>query len=383
MNQIKFKGTPDQIELIKKVGSLNKVESNEALFALAKFIGPVIQEHLDAGAVAAPIFENAPYDADSDPSYSLDVYHAEDAGYVSVWSSTEADGIATNFANLPVKEMKFMPYTLNSAVSWSKKQARKARLDLVAAHLNRMANEILIKQERNAFNVIMAVLATGATKNGRSVAQGTSGSLNHVVRSAGATFQLKDLSDLMVRIKKLNTSYAGTTPAGFNSKGLTDLYFSPDVEAQIREFSFNPIRSDSSASTTNTTSVPNSARESIYAAAGAMSLFNVSLHPMVELGTSAAYNTLFDSYASSTSYTRIDSTNGSTFAGASDEIIVGIDNSRRSFIRPVSVNENGSTVSVLPDDQFLNRNEKAGVYASLEECRISIDARPVVGIMLG
>ena len=68
-------------------------------------------------------------------------------------------------------------------------------------------------------------------------------------------------------------------------------------------------------------------------------------------------------------------------AGTTDELIVGVDLSRESLVRPVArEHESGGTFSVLPDDQFVTRAEKMGFYGYLEEGRVCLDARALVGL---
>jgi len=53
------------------------------------------------------------------------------------------------------------------------------------------------------------------------------------------------------------------------------------------------------------------------------------------------------------------------------------------LIRAVATSsETGSQFNVQPDDQFLQRTDKAGFYGSLEEGRICIDARALSGIIV-
>ena len=87
--------------------------------------------------------------------------------------------------------------------------------------------------------------------------------------------------------------------------------------------------------------------------------------------------------ADGVTYTEADGTGGETF-GATDEIIVGIDNSKGSFVRPIARNaETGSTFQALPDDQYnITRADKAGFYGALEEGRVCLDSRAIVGSFL-
>jgi hypothetical protein len=166
---------------------------------------------------------------------------------------------------------------------------------------------------------------------------------------------------------------------------LTDLYLSPEVKAQIRAFAWNPLNTsgaDTSGATSRNQTLPDNVREEIYRNAGMQSIFGVNIHEMVELGVGRKYNTLFDSFTSGNS---VPGHNSSAWQ-ASDEIIVGLDNSRGSFIRPVArEHESGGTFTALPDEQFNaygSRVEKIGFYGFLEEGRICIDSRAIAGIVI-
>ena len=180
-----------------------------------------------------------------------------------------------------------IPSSLRDCVSFLKKYARRGRLDVVSKAVERMAQEVLIKQERNAWSVVMKAVAEAATKDGRSDAASTSGALRHVLTSnntgASAEFVLQDLNDLMTRMRRVNTSWAGGTPADYNAKGMTDLFVSPEVKGQIRKFAYNAIRTDSAATAANAQSLPDDARMAIYNAAGMESIYGVAIHELVEL----------------------------------------------------------------------------------------------------
>ena len=65
-----------------------------------------------------------------------------------------------------MKEVKIQTYRLDSAVSFNKRYARKARLDVVSKAIERMANEVLVKQERNAWAVLLKALIDAQTAPG-------------------------------------------------------------------------------------------------------------------------------------------------------------------------------------------------------------------------
>jgi hypothetical protein len=378
--RLKLKNTPEQVELIKKVGSRNLVEAAEAMEALAAFVGPVIQKVLAQAGTASMIYKDMEFNEDDSPSYPLDLYYNEAAGLVSIWAQNVAGGLPSNYMDQPVQELKLATYRLDSAVSFNKKYARKARLDVVSGALDRMAQEMLVKQERNAWAVILKALGAAATLNGRSVSYSTSGALKHLIAPVGGAraFDLGCLNDLILRFKRINVSFAGGTPSDASARGLTDLFISPEIKAKIRSFSFNPIFPTSS---TTQTQLSEDVRTELYRGGGMESLFGINIIELVELGKNQKYNTLFDSF-DVTTYTDINNANAITFATASHDLSIGLDLSRDAFIRPVSTNaESGGQLQVLPDDQFISRAEKTGFYGFLEEGRVCVDARAVGGVI--
>ena len=353
--KLKLKNTPEQVELIKAMGSRDASVAREASEAFAAFIGPVVSKVLMAAGTASTIYSDLPYDEDDSPSIPLDLWYNGGQDYIQTWSQNVAGGLPTSAVE-GFSEMKVSTYRLDSAVSMLKRYARRARLDVVSKAVERMANEVLVKQERNAWAVVLKALAE-ATSNGA----------DHIVNSTGTSLTLQHLNDLLTLVKRINTSYAGTTTA--DVYGITDLFVSPEVKGDIRKFAYNNV-------TNSSTDLPAGVREEIYRAAGTQEIFGISIHELVELGAGKKYNTLFGEFKTG---------DNSTFdATSNDQILVGLDLSKDSFVRPVARNsESGSTFTALPDDQFLARAEKLGFYGSLEEGRVALDGRAVAGIWLG
>jgi len=366
--KIKFEKTPEQVELVKAMGSSNKVQALEAQDAFAAFIAPVIQEVLLQAGTASAIYEDMSYDEDDSPSIPVDLYYGEPEGTFAVWQQTVAGGLPTQQIG-SFQEIKVSTYPLDSAISFDKRYVRKCRLDVVARGLERLSNDVLIKQERNAWYVVLKMLADAETKG-----------VKHVFRSQVAdTFQVDDINKAITLLKRLNAAYNGATPVGNEGRGLTDLYVSPEIMETIRGFAYNPVNSSRGIST-NTTGIPltDSVRERIFSAAGMSDIWGVTLHELLELGVGAKYNVLFKELSSGKTY------GGTAFdATPSDQILVGIDRSRRSFIRTLAVNaETGGSFNLRPDDQFLARSGKVGFYGGLEEGRVGLDARAVAGIIV-
>jgi hypothetical protein len=376
--EIKLKNTPEQIELIKAMGSKNSTVAREATEAVAAFLGPVIHEVLMTAGTVAKIYRDVSYDEDSDPSIPLDLFYNEGAGYVTVWAQNMAGGMPTSQIE-GIKELKFGTYRLDSAVSFNKKYARKSRLDVISKAIERLVNEVLIKQERNGWAVVLKALAEAKTP---TVAQGQ---LGHVLAPTTAgTFLLADLNALMTRIKRINESFSGNTAVQPYTNGITDMYLSPEIKQQIRAFAYNPINT---STTTESTAIggirgqylSERMRDEIYQNAGMQSIYGVNLIELIEFGKNQKYNVLWSQFALAASVP-------SWTSSASQEICVGIDNTRGVFLRPVARQaESGGTFSVMPDGQFDmygSRVEKVGFYGFLEEGRICLDARAVAGVFI-
>ena len=375
--KLKLKNTPEQVELIRALGSKDPVVSAEAASAFAAFIGPVISKVIATAGTANLFFSDVDYDEDDSPSYPLDLYYNESEGYVTTWSQNIAGGLPTSQVE-GVAEMKIATYRLDSAVSFLKKYARKSRLDVISKALERMSQEILIKQERNAWAVVLKALAQSDSAYSTGIAgQGSNNS--HIVKTAGsvgyANFQVGDLSKLLTLMRRLSTSWSGHTPSGGDSYGLTDLYVSPEVKETIRAFAHTAM------DTNNNIALPEDVRNDIYRAAGTNEIYGVRITDLLELGISKKYNTLFSTFTAATQY--IGHGSNTAFATGTHEIAVGIDASREAFIRPVArQHDSGGSFVALPDDQFVARADKTGFYGFLEEGRVCIDAKAVGGMVI-
>jgi len=356
--KLKLKNTAEQIELVKAMGSRDNTVAAEANQAFAAFLGPVVAKVLMQAATASAIYTDLPYDEDDRPSIPLDLWFDGGEGYVTTWSQNVAGGLPTSTVE-GFSEMKVATYRLDSAVSFLKRYARRGRLDVVSKAVERMANEVLVKQERNAWAVVLKTLAE-------------SGNVLDANETT-VTFTLDVLNRLMTQVKRINRSYAGGTTT--DAYGLTDLFVSPEVKEDIRSFAYQPVSITTSSSTLPAnnvlTNLPDAVREDIYRNAGTQEIYGVAIHDLIELGPNQKYNTLFKEFYAG------------QFTASSDELIVGLDLTKDSFVRPVARQaESGGTFTALPDDQFAARSEKIGFYGFLEEGRVCVDSRAVHGVAI-
>lgn len=363
--RINLTDTPERLELLQAIGSKNASVSIPAQEAFAAFLTPIVQKVLDQAGSAPLIYTDMPYDDEDSPEIPLDPFYGADINSVTVWSQTMAGGLASSYQVGGFKTMKVGTYTLDAAVSWHKRLARRSRLNQVTMFINRMIQEVLVKQELNAWSCVLA-----------SLAQASTNSLAHYIAATAANvLQLDDFNRILTRNKRINTSFAGGTPVNPFGTGITDLFMSPEMTEQIRGFAYQPMntRAGSLASSGATAiALPDAARQNILSGAGAQEIYGVGITELRELGIGAKYNILFGTFTST------------NFTVATDEILVGVDSGSQAFIRPVSKNSDyNSTLTVLPDDQFFSsRMDKAGNYVTLEESRVCIDARCVQGLVV-
>jgi len=374
--KITLERTPEQVELIKAMASKNRDVAYEAQTALAEFIGPVLAEVVNTAPTVSNMFTSLQFNSDESPSIPLDLYHdITDEDYIQVWSQSVAGGLPTNQVAPSQSELKFTTYTLDSALSFDKRYASRSRLDVVSKTFTRMAQEILLKQEKTSASMIMTALANATTNSEK-----------HVIRSAqSGRFLLSDLNKLFTKAKRINTSWTGGTPADRRGRGITDLLVSPEIVEEIRGLAYNPINTKGS-----NTDIPgtDTMRDAIFNSAGIPEFYGVSIQEYNEMGSGQKWNTVFDTAAGTTVYDDNYSATGGgdrVFDGAAGEeqILVGVDLSRESMIRAVATDsESGDEFSLVSDDQFVTRQSKIGYYGSLEEGRMIIDDRVLLGLIV-
>ena len=370
--KITLKNTPEQVELVKAMASRNRDVAYEAQTALAEFIGPVLAEVINNAPALSNLFTTMQYNADDNPSIPLDLYFdVSDEDYVQVYSQSRAGGLPTSEVLPTSSELKIATYSLDSAVSFDRRYAAKSRMDVVAKTMTRVAQEILLKQNQISANVIMKALDSAST-NGKT----------HVLKSTAADrFGLADLNAMMTRSKRILTSFVGGTPDARQGRGMTDIIVSPEIVEELRSIAYNPINTKNAGGTAaaagQEVQTAGVIAEEAYRAAGAPEFYGINVIELNEFGDGQKFNGLFGG-------SDYQGTEGSaSFTAASDQLVLGIDRSRESLIRPVAIDsENGGEFNLIADDQYSIRQNKIGYFGSPEEGRIVLDDRALVGCVV-
>jgi hypothetical protein len=362
----------DQLELVRAMGSKDNSVSIPAQEAFAAQIGAVVQEVINQASTVQMIYRSFTYDEDDSPSILLDQFYDQNAGYIPVWTQNAAGGMPSSLIE-GVGEMKVATFRLDSAFSINKKFLRKARLDVLAKAIERMAGEVTVKIERNGWAVILKALGEAVT----------AGTKHTIVTGTQDIFIPHDLNRLFTRIIRLNESFANGTPdPALAGKGLTDMFVSPEIMEQIRGFAYtpiNPVTANQSAPTTAAVTVPDAVRSQIWNSAGAKELWGVVFHQQNEFGVNKKYVQLFSTWAQASI-----AHSASTFDATDDEILVGFDLSKDAFIKNVAASaDTGAEFVSESDDQFYaKRQDKMGMFGSQECGFTATDSRKVVAIVI-
>lgn len=370
--KIKIKRTPERLALVQAMASRNSHEANEAREAVAAFIGPVIEEVINQAAVSSLVYEDQPYNFDESPSIPLEIYDDAGEGFLRIWAQDMPGGLPSNLVS-GTTDYKIGTYNLDSAISFLEKYARQSRLDVVSQGMERMAQELIAKIEDNAWNPILKALADSSDDDGNP----------HLYDVATTDiFQVDDLNTLWTKAKRLNKSWLSGTPSGLRKAMLTDIVVSPEVLGQIRGFSYNPMNTRGVPNSDESTALglPENVREEIFRSAGAPEIFGIRVNELYEFGVGQSYNTVFDTYYSGGS---------PAFDNTADELVLGLDLSSRAFVRAVAVGSDEVTDSVNEtsvvtevDDQFVRRQKKIGFYTSIEEGRVVLSDKAVLGLVV-
>jgi len=376
--KITLKRTPEQIELVKAMASKNRDVAYEAQVALAEFIGPVLAKVINQAPTLSNLFSNFAFSADESPSIPMDLYYdITDEDYVTVWSQAVPGGLPTNTVTPIGGEMKFTTYRLDSAVDFDKRYAQRSRMDVISKSFSRVAQEVLLKQERNSATLVLGALAEAKTK-GRS----------HVIKAANSgRLILDDFNRLLTLGKRINTAWTGGTPeGGIGGRGVTDLIVSPEVVQGLREMAYNPINTRGDVTDITAT---DSMREGIYNNGGIPEFYGINIMELQEMGKGQRFNTLFSTLVDGKDNDIGFKSNGDdpetfSFGSTTDsEIVIGLDKRVESMLRAVATDsETGSEFSLVADDQYSVRQSKIGYYGSIEEGRMILDNRALFGIVV-
>jgi len=329
--------TAEQMELLRRTGSPNKVEAMQAMHALAQALQIPLRSALLSGDILGGIFTPEPLAPDATAEYPLDLYQvAQEGDYAAYMIPSEG---ALPLRNVTGDAVTVSTYDVGNAIDWPLKYSRSARWNIVARAMEVLEAGFVTKMNTDGWRVI---IAAGAGRTDYS------GGAPLVYDSAAVAGQFtKRLVSLM---KTTMTRLAGGNSASANRGKLTDLYISPEALEDIREW--------------DSDEVDDLTRREIFTAGdggGPMArIYGVNLHPLDELGVGQELQTYFAGLSLS--------------MGTSDEeIVVGLDLSHGdSFVMPIK-----QQLEIFEDDN-LHRRMRAGFYGWQEHGFAALDGRRIL-----
>lgn len=383
---VDMKLTPEQQAIVRELASDNRTESLAAAEAIAAVVNRPLLQVIEQAPVFANWFQVYGIGPNEAPKLPLSLFFdIKQRNFLHVFTQSVAGGTATNFVQ-GISDMYVGTYSFQGAASLDKSFIAAADMQAVAQTLERLAQEVLVKQNLNATNIIMASLANARIDGNAS---NTAVSNLEVIRARTAgVFGLQEFNDMKTKYRRIVSSWVGGTPLGVRAS-LTDLAVSPEIMGQIRAISFQPQNTRAGHSVTNgsnyasesSIAAPESVREEIWKAGGLTSFFDTDLHEYNELGVGQTYNTIFDTYAGATSYADITGAGSAAFDGSTSEIVVGANQTMFDLVRVRQSNKNGEW-SLQADDSFTNRSGRLGWFGSLNEGYLSLDNRAKIACIV-
>jgi hypothetical protein len=376
--KIKLKEKPEQIALIKAMGSSDEETSAKAMKVFANLVGPLARKVLDETNIIDSLYDTISVGEFEPRTIPLDdFYNVDKPDYVRVTFSSQPGDLA--YSQLTgADDIPFTTFVVTSAIAMYRKYLKAGRIQHAENGIRKMINEVRFKMKRQGIQPILDSVANVQT-NGQY----------HVTRSHQAgRFVLADLNRLETLASRIVTSALGGTANASGARGITDLLVSPEIVEDIRAIAYNPMNTVAAdggapANTEDGIAAPESLRNEVYGAAGIPSLYGTNIIQMVEMGVGQDFNTIFDAFAGSNAYPNNAGTGTATFNGATEQIVLGINRSVdvNGLIKvEISDSESGSTFNALPDNQFVAREGKVGFYGQVEAGYLSVEPRNLFAI---
>jgi hypothetical protein len=240
--------------------------------------------------------------------------------------------------------------------------------------MTRALAEVMLKKDSVSANLIFGALAAASTDSRQHVQR---------VLSAGSLLP-KDINALRTLAKRIAPAWNGGTPVG-KARGFTDFLISPEVAEMILDLGYNPINTTvgPAAGATGSVTLPEEERKRLFQSAGVMEFMGINFSEHYELGEGQKWNTIFDTLAGSTNFTKADGTGSAAFAGDTTQIAVGIDRSREGLIQLAAIDsELGTEMVMQADDQYSIRQNKIGFFGQCKEGRVILDNRALCGLII-
>lgn len=375
--RVQLDKTPEQLAIVRAMGSNNKTESMAALEAVAAVMTRPILQAIEQAPVVSNLYQTLTYDSGTTSTIPLDDYFdIRNRNYFQSWSPSQPGGTATNFVQ-GTTELYVQTGPKASAISFNKNYLAAGKIDHLAAGLTRLAQEILLLQQNDAAFTLFNSLA-GSRIDGNGANNATN-NLQGLRTATANVFQLDDLNNLQIGYDFTTASWVGGTPVN-DQREITDLLGSPVWMGQMRSIAYQPQNTRQVVATQGASALgaPESVREQIFRGGDIPTLFNIVLHKVYEMGVGKAYNDIFDTAIGSVALPGYGQGFGggttSAFDGSTEEVIVGLNVDMFDLARLRMTDMNGE-FTLVADDTFTQRSKKIGFQGELTEGYVSVEGR--------
>tara|TARA_R100000152_G_C6779359_1_gene210920 strand:- start:430 stop:1434 length:1005 start_codon:yes stop_codon:yes gene_type:complete len=320
------------IDLVKRSGSVDRVEALDAQRELAVALEQPLRKGVLVGDVLGGIFEKMPMEPGAAAEFPLDLLSP----------GTESEHVAyTNpgHGRIPERAVEgdyvMVPtYTVASSIDYLLRYAREARWDVVGRAMQVLEAGFTKKMNDDGWHTL---LAAGVDRN----------ILVYDGDAANGQFT-KRLISLLKTVMRRN---AGGNTGSISRGAMTDLYCSPEAIEDIRNWGIDQVDE------VTRREIYNSSDDG----APLTRVFGVNLHDIDELGEGQEYQLFYSNQL------------GGSLNGSDPELVVGLDLSANdSFIMPIK-----QEVQVY-EDASLHRQQRAGFYGWAEIGFAVLDNRRVL-----
>lgn len=369
---ITIEATPQNATLFAKMADEEDYQgAMKARQAFAAFIREPLLDVIEAYPFLQSLYTPYTYNEGQPNTIPMDqFFDIRDAGFYRVWSQARAGGLPSS-RNEDVSELPVSVYPQDSAINFSLNFLRAARVDAIAAALEHSAQNFLRKTETNSAAVLTIMAAQTTYK-----LRGTDTRQIYRTLTQG-TILPQDFNALERIMARVNTANIGGTPEG-NAKAIDVLVGSPEFSEQIKNSAFQALNTNN---TNGALGGPNSYREGIYGATGKPNWMGAELMVLNDLGTNQLYNILFSKAATGLTYAGYNNGSAAAFSPGSEQVVFAVNKKVKSLGRLSERGANGSTMKVLADNQFSNREEKVGFWMKKKEGRVGLDGRGLLGLV--
>lgn len=369
---IEIQKTKKNSALLRAMASDDIMEAFKARQAFAAYITEPVQQLIEAAPVLQQLFTPYSYEYGTPAMIPLaPLFDVKSAGFIRVWVQSRAGGLATS-QNVDSSEFPVSTYAVEGAVSLPLSFVRAARVDVLAAYLEHLAGNFLVKSEVNRATVLCNMAASTTYQ-----LRGTATKQVYRTLTQGQVVP-QDLNAVNRMMARINTATIGGTPAGA-SRSVTHLVGSPEFVETVRNMAWEPLNAQRN---TYPLGGPDAFRNAVYDSSGDPTLLGAKIITLNDLGINQPYNIIFADAAGVNTFAGYAAGTAVVFSPGSEQVVFAIDRKVKSLATLTEQDPDSSVqMKVLADNQWSNRAEEIGFYAKKREGHAAIDGRGCVALV--